>query len=109
MATATQHDQDGQIADLYYEPLLFLNDALADVCHPSSASVKSECIDVVFVLLESYIVNTIHTQILFTHIMHIYHKLATTCSVQAVAGSSCMHSLRAFGYPDGCCATSPPD
>ena len=53
MATATQHDQDGQIADLYYEPLLFLNDALADVCHPSSASVKSECLDVVLLLFES--------------------------------------------------------
>ena len=53
MATATQHDQDGQIADLYYEPLLVLNDALADVCHPSSASVKSECLDVVFLLFES--------------------------------------------------------
>ena len=109
MATATQHDQDGQIADLYYEPLLFLNDALADVCHPSSASVKSECLDVVFLLFESYRVNTLHTKILCTHIMHICHKLATTCNAQVVAGSSCMHSLRAFGYPDGCCATSPPD
>ena len=58
MATATQHDQDGQIADLYYEPLLFLNDALADVCHPSSASVKSECLDVVFLLFESYRINS---------------------------------------------------
>ena len=55
MATATQHDQDGQIADLYYEPLLYLNDALADVCHPSSASVKSECecLDVVSLRFES--------------------------------------------------------
>ena len=57
VATATQHDQDGQIAELYYKPLLFLNDALADVCHPSSASAKSECLDVVFLLFESQIVN----------------------------------------------------
>ena len=57
MATATQHDQDGQIADLYDKPLVFLNDALADVCHPSSASAKSEGLDVVFLLFENQIVD----------------------------------------------------
>ena len=58
MASATQHDQDGQIADVYCEPLLVFNNALADVCHPSSASVKSECLDVVFLHFESYKVNS---------------------------------------------------
>ena len=80
MATATQYDQDGQIAELYYQPLFFLNDALADVCLPSSACVKNEFLDVVFLLFESYRANTLRTQILCTHIMHICHTLATTCS-----------------------------
>ena len=51
MAAATQYDQDDQIAELYYQPLFFLNDELADVCQPSSACVKN---DVVFLLFESH-------------------------------------------------------
>ena len=79
MATATQYDQDGQIAELYYQPLFFLNDALADVCQPSSACVKNEFLDVVFLLFESYRANTPRTHIYYAH-LHICHTLATTCS-----------------------------
>ena len=80
MAAATQYDQDDQIAELYYQPLFFLNDALADVCQPSSTCVKNEFLDVVFLLFESHRLNTLRTQVLCTHIMHICHTLATTCS-----------------------------
>jgi len=80
MAAATQYDQDDQIAELYYQPVFLLNDALVDVCHPSSACVKKEFLDVVFFIFESHRLNTLRTQILCTHILHICHTLATTCS-----------------------------
>ena len=55
-AASTQQDHNSMVGDLYYELLIFLRDALADVCDaPSPAtSVRAECGYMVYVHLEAW-------------------------------------------------------
>ena len=54
--TATQQDHNSMVEDLYYGLLIFLRDALADVCSACSpsASVRMECAWVVYALFDAW-------------------------------------------------------
>lgn len=54
--TATEHDEDVRKADLYYEVMLFLKDALVDVCKSSSPPrlLQSKCIQIVYEFFDEW-------------------------------------------------------